>query len=170
MASQQPPPPAPSATSQQSSSPPSPGLAPRKRTRGQRTSPHSDTVVVQSGPSTNAAATSPAPPSRKRKRVGAPKLPKKKTSTKKKTAASDEWYLAHSILEETRTHYLIEWVGTDPETGNDWVPTWEPKANANDDLVREWLRDAQDKLKDKRDDETDAQACKYRGVFSPRGR
>lgn len=126
--------------------------------------------MVQSGPSTNAAATSPAPPSRKRKRVGAPKPPKKKTKTKKKTAASDEWYPADSILEETRTHYLIEWVGTDPATGNDWVPTWEPKANANDDLVREWLRDAEDKLKNKKDDETDAQACKYRGVFSPRSR
>ncbi|KAK7701045.1 hypothetical protein SLS57_011896 [Botryosphaeria dothidea] len=89
--------------------------------------------------STSAAATSPPPPSRKRKPTLTSEPPEKKKK-KKKTSASDEWYPARAILNETETHYLIEWVGNNPATGKPWAPSWEPRSNASDELVSDWVK------------------------------
>ncbi|EAW14767.1 uncharacterized protein ACLA_001780 [Aspergillus clavatus NRRL 1] len=42
----------------------------------------------------------------------------------------DEWYI-NCILDETKTHYLIDWEGP-------WSPTWEPKQNASEAAVGVW--------------------------------
>lgn len=55
--------------------------------------------------------------------------------------SSQEWR-AECILEERRLRghlqYLIQWIGTDPTTGRDYSPTWEPASNANRPLREEW--------------------------------
>lgn len=54
---------------------------------------------------------------------------------------------AKRIVSEDDTRYQIEWEGTDPNTGEPWPLTWEPKRNANAAFVwdweqnREWLVD-----------------------------
>ncbi|KAE8392639.1 class II histone deacetylase complex subunits 2 and 3-domain-containing protein [Aspergillus alliaceus] len=44
--------------------------------------------------------------------------------------AEDEWYI-NCILDETESHYLIDWEGP-------WSPTWEPKEHANDAAIQVW--------------------------------
>jgi len=34
--------------------------------------------------------------------------------------------------------FLVRWQGIDPMTGEDWEPTWEPKDNVTDDLIKNW--------------------------------
>ncbi|KAI5475591.1 hypothetical protein MNV49_001147 [Pseudohyphozyma bogoriensis] len=51
-------------------------------------------------------------------------------------ALDERW--AALKLKETKTKYLIEWSGTDPDTGKAWEPSWEPKANASATLVKKW--------------------------------
>ncbi|GAA6057553.1 hypothetical protein JCM3770_000253 [Rhodotorula araucariae] len=50
---------------------------------------------------------------------------------------SQGFWEADAILDETREKYLVSWKGTD-EDGNAWKPTWEPKENANGELVKSW--------------------------------
>ncbi|GAA6054466.1 hypothetical protein NBRC10513_006036 [Rhodotorula toruloides] len=50
---------------------------------------------------------------------------------------SQGFWEAEAILDETRSQYLIAWKGVD-EKGNRWKPTWEPKENANEQLVNSW--------------------------------
>jgi len=59
-------------------------------------------------------------------------------------------YKARGILAESKTHYKIDWED-DPVTGEKYPPTWEPKRNANEELVRDWIakKKAQDKPKKK---------------------
>ncbi|GJN91191.1 hypothetical protein Rhopal_004209-T1 [Rhodotorula paludigena] len=52
-------------------------------------------------------------------------------------ADSQGFWEAEAILDETHTTYLIAWKGTD-EDGEPWKPTWEPKKNANEELIRSW--------------------------------
>ncbi|BGP32795.1 hypothetical protein JCM10296v2_004579 [Rhodotorula toruloides] len=50
---------------------------------------------------------------------------------------SQGFWEAEAILDETRSQYLIAWKGVD-EKGNRWKPTWEPKENANEQLINSW--------------------------------
>tara|TARA_R110002003_G_scaffold1640_1_gene23350 strand:- start:1174 stop:5781 length:4608 start_codon:yes stop_codon:yes gene_type:complete len=49
---------------------------------------------------------------------------------------------ADCILQEKRVgkklKYLIKWKGTDPATGEDYEPTWEPEENPTEALLAEW--------------------------------
>ncbi|KAF2497214.1 hypothetical protein BU16DRAFT_526234 [Lophium mytilinum] len=44
---------------------------------------------------------------------------------------------ARAILQENKRKYLIAWENN-PVTGEEYDPTWEPKSNANEELVAEW--------------------------------
>lgn len=59
--------------------------------------------------------------------------------------ADDKLWEADCILDEHIVRgvrkYHIKWKGVDPDTGNEWPPTWEPEENANDVLVAEWRRE-----------------------------
>jgi hypothetical protein len=62
---------------------------------------------------------------------------------------SQNMYDAEEILDEKILkrggQFLVKWQGIDPMTGEDWEPTWEPKDNVTDDLIREWkIRKAKD--------------------------
>ncbi|GEM07884.1 chromo domain-like containing protein [Rhodotorula toruloides] len=50
---------------------------------------------------------------------------------------SQGFWEAEAILDETRSQYLIAWKGVDGK-GNRWKPTWEPKENANEQLITSW--------------------------------
>ncbi|GAA5924157.1 hypothetical protein JCM3775_005608 [Rhodotorula graminis] len=50
---------------------------------------------------------------------------------------SQGFWEADAILDATATKYRISWKGTD-ENGEPWEPTWEPKENANAQLVQHW--------------------------------
>ncbi|KAH9816325.1 hypothetical protein DFH28DRAFT_221867 [Melampsora americana] len=52
---------------------------------------------------------------------------------------SENEYEAIEILEESRTEYLIRWAGVDPETNEPWEPSWQPKRNASEALVKTWI-------------------------------
>lgn len=67
---------------------------------------------------------SPAPPLKRSRRPAAP--------------PSSAWYAARAILDETDTHYLISWEGSDPGTSAPFEPSWQPKRNASAALVRAW--------------------------------
>lgn len=67
---------------------------------------------------------SPAPPLKRSRRPAAP--------------PSSAWYAARAILDETDTHYLIRWEGSDPGTSAPFEPSWQPKRNASAALVRAW--------------------------------
>ncbi|KAF1847931.1 uncharacterized protein K460DRAFT_333448 [Cucurbitaria berberidis CBS 394.84] len=55
---------------------------------------------------------------------------------------SSPWWEAEDILEERirggKRQYLIKWKGTDPATGQDYSPSWEPEEYANELLVVSW--------------------------------
>jgi hypothetical protein len=57
----------------------------------------------------------------------------------------DGFWKADRILAERHTRnkleYKIQWEGTDPATGQNWAPTWEPASNVNEALLDEWLAD-----------------------------
>ncbi|GAA5890630.1 hypothetical protein JCM8208_004942 [Rhodotorula glutinis] len=50
---------------------------------------------------------------------------------------SQGFWEADAILDATAIKYRISWKGTD-ENGEPWEPTWEPKENANAQLVQHW--------------------------------
>lgn len=56
-------------------------------------------------------------------------------STQFNPSADGQMFKALSILEEKGKKYLIDWAGTDPETGKHWEPTWEPKGHASNKLI-----------------------------------
>jgi hypothetical protein len=64
------------------------------------------------------------------------------SSASEATPESPTYWEADSILDELVLRgvktYQIQWKGTDPKTGQDWEPTWEPEANANALLVASW--------------------------------
>lgn len=52
-------------------------------------------------------------------------------------------YAAECILDEdggraSKGKYLIKWAGLDPETGEPWLPSWEPRDGVSNDLIAEW--------------------------------
>lgn len=57
------------------------------------------------------------------------------------------------MIQETAHKYKIEWEGIDPNTGQPWPQTWEPKLNANDSAIDDWLEtrpDASDPRRSKK--------------------
>lgn len=101
---------------------------------------------------------------RKRKRNSAQSYTDKPSKKKKKLSAEtesvpaaqtqSEWdsqreFKARGILAESKTRYKIDWED-DPVTGESFAPTWEPKRNANEELVRDWIQreEAQGKQKE----------------------
>jgi len=50
----------------------------------------------------------------------------------------DGYWPALEILGEKRHEYLVNWDGTDPETGLPWTPTWTRKTEVTDDLIEAW--------------------------------
>lgn len=55
----------------------------------------------------------------------------------------EELFAAVQILDERvnrygRGEYLVQWLGKDPQTGEDWKPTWEAKSSCTDILIQEW--------------------------------
>ncbi|GAA5967457.1 hypothetical protein JCM21900_004839 [Sporobolomyces salmonicolor] len=51
---------------------------------------------------------------------------------------SEGYWEAIEIIGETANKYWIVWAGTNPDTGEPWKPTWEPKENATVALVSTW--------------------------------
>jgi hypothetical protein len=57
-----------------------------------------------------------------------------------------ELWAATTILDERKRkkgvrtvgEYLVDWEGTDPETGKRWEPSWEPKKDCTNVLIQEW--------------------------------
>ncbi|KAF2179844.1 hypothetical protein K469DRAFT_673661 [Zopfia rhizophila CBS 207.26] len=64
--------------------------------------------------------------------------PEHRTKEGEGEGSQQDYWKANCILQETKTKYLIEWAGVDPSTRKPYEPTWEPKANANNDLKEEW--------------------------------
>jgi hypothetical protein len=85
-----------------------------------------------------------ATPKRKRKatRPTPNKRPKHADTRDGALSPSEELWEAESILEEKRVgrklHYLVEWKGIDPQTGETYQPTWEPEINCTKALIHEW--------------------------------
>ncbi|RDW93108.1 uncharacterized protein DSM5745_00430 [Aspergillus mulundensis] len=52
-------------------------------------------------------------------------------SADEREVASDEEYEINGILDETESHYLIDWVGN-------YSPSWEPKENASPEAIQAW--------------------------------
>jgi len=54
----------------------------------------------------------------------------------KQHADSQQEYKIKNILDETKTHYLIDWENS--KDGEVFAPTWEPKHHANELAVTDW--------------------------------
>jgi hypothetical protein len=56
-----------------------------------------------------------------------------------------DFWKADCILAERHTRnkleYKVQWEGTDPATGQNWAPTWEPASHVNEALLDDWLAD-----------------------------
>ncbi|EAT81610.2 hypothetical protein SNOG_11111 [Parastagonospora nodorum SN15] len=69
------------------------------------------------------------------------KRPKHVDSENEASPTEDLW-AAERILDERRVRgklqYRIKWKGIDPATGDEYVPSWEPKENPTPDLVAAW--------------------------------
>jgi len=50
----------------------------------------------------------------------------------------DGYWPALEILGERKHEYLVNWDGTDPETGRPWSPSWTRKTEVTDDLIEAW--------------------------------
>lgn len=50
----------------------------------------------------------------------------------------DGYWPALEILGEKKYEYLVNWDGTDPETGRPWPPSWTRKTEVTDDLIEAW--------------------------------
>jgi len=50
----------------------------------------------------------------------------------------DGYWPALEILNERKHDYLVNWDGTDPETGRAWPPSWTRKTEVTDDLIEVW--------------------------------
>ncbi|KAF2025509.1 hypothetical protein EK21DRAFT_76254, partial [Setomelanomma holmii] len=70
------------------------------------------------------------------------KRPKYTESGDIETSPSEQLWEADSILQERRIgrrlQYLIKWKGIDPNTGEDYEPTWEPEENPTAALLADW--------------------------------
>ncbi|KAF2826740.1 hypothetical protein CC86DRAFT_369916 [Ophiobolus disseminans] len=88
-----------------------------------------------------------APPKRKHpsgRSTKVSKRPKYAESSDDEASPTKQLWEAVCILQERRVgrklQYLIQWKGTDPATGQDYLPTWEPEQNPNEDLLTSWIR------------------------------
>jgi hypothetical protein len=70
-------------------------------------------------------------------------------------------YKVRSIIDESKTSYKIDWED-DPVTGEKYAPTWEPKANANQAAIDDWLLH-QKRKKRKRDSISHEGMCAVQG-------
>jgi len=43
-----------------------------------------------------------------------------------------------AILRESKTKYEVRWAGNDPATGKPWKPSWIPKEDCTNELIRDW--------------------------------
>lgn len=87
-------------------------------------------------------------PSRKRKQLSG-EIESAPTTQTQSDWSSQREFKARGILAESKTKYQIDWED-DPVTGKGFAPTWEPKGNANEELVRDWIekKEAQEKQKE----------------------
>ena len=58
--------------------------------------------------------------------------------TKSPVKSQAEYWSVSEILKESTSKYLVEWDGIDADTGKPWRPSWIPKSDCTDALVREW--------------------------------
>lgn len=79
-------------------------------------------------------STSETPPSKKRRKGDSPSAHHKHGDFD-----PDREYQIKSILDETKTHYLISWED-DEASGETFADTWEPKENANREAVQDWRK------------------------------
>lgn len=97
--------------------------------------------VTKSAP-TNSPATPRSPPN-KRKKKETPRRedtpPAGLDEFEEASTSEETLYKAKCILNESKTKYQIDWID-DPKTGESFKPTWEPKGNANKELVDDWKR------------------------------
>jgi hypothetical protein len=70
------------------------------------------------------------------------KRPKYADSSDAEIPAPDDLWEAEGILEEKRKGrkllFLVHWKGRDPQTGEEYDPTWEPEENCTKELVASW--------------------------------
>ncbi|RYP23521.1 hypothetical protein DL765_001035 [Monosporascus sp. GIB2] len=92
-----------------------------------------------------AAAESPTAQKQPRSRARA--APKRKTKRKSAQTINDDddsedWWEIRDIIGERLhrgvVHYLVEWEGTDPRTGQPYEPGWEPSKNVSDAAISAW--------------------------------
>lgn len=69
-------------------------------------------------------------------------------------------YNVEKILDERGNKFLVQWEGTDPQTGKKWPPDWVPKTDCTDDLIAEW-KQAKERRKRGRDSSVKS-ACRSR--------
>lgn len=62
----------------------------------------------------------------------------KRISAKGQVESQGEFWNVIRILKESGTKYQVQWDGIDPKTGKGWLPSWIPKSDCTDALVREW--------------------------------
>ena len=60
----------------------------------------------------------------------------------------DVWAV-NAILKERKNHYLVDWLGEDPETGKPWPPSWVVKHDCTDYLVMQWKKEKAKTKKEK---------------------
>ncbi|OJD33473.1 chromo domain shadow [Diplodia corticola] len=76
----------------------------------------------------------------KRRKSSAGRRPKPRTADPAPfSLESEDVWKANAILQEKGNQYLIDWANH-PETNESYPPSWEPKRNANKQLVDEWKR------------------------------
>ncbi|KFX92762.1 hypothetical protein O988_07140 [Pseudogymnoascus sp. VKM F-3808] len=93
----------------------------QKRPRGR---PRKSAVLSPTPDNTN----SPQRPDRR---------PKRKRGTPQKKYDENQLYDLRDILDESETHYLIDWAD-DKITGETYEPTWEPKSFVEQDAIVAW--------------------------------
>ncbi|BGP17015.1 hypothetical protein JCM10213_000350 [Rhodosporidiobolus nylandii] len=71
------------------------------------------------------------------------------SDTEEAEADSQGFWEAEAIIDETPTQYRIKWKGKN-EDGDPWKPTWEPKENANAELVESWVKHGKPEMKAQR--------------------
>jgi hypothetical protein len=52
--------------------------------------------------------------------------------------SEDDMYPVIEILAERNNKYQVRWEGNDPATGRPWPPSWIPKEDASEGLVKHW--------------------------------
>ncbi|KAG8835521.1 hypothetical protein FRC20_007235 [Serendipita sp. 405] len=64
--------------------------------------------------------------------------------------SSSNFYNVIRILKESNSKYQVEWDGIDPKTGKPWKPSWIPKEDCTNVLIREWKTEKQKRKQEKK--------------------